>query len=80
LLDPGVLYLGYAEHGGPWVFLDADGRVPSRYWLIDPRGGQVLRSGERPPDRVPIDVDRYDPYILICSETTPAFVLTTRVE
>ena len=26
LLDPGVLYIGYAEHGGPWMFFDADGR------------------------------------------------------
>jgi hypothetical protein len=31
LLDPGVFYLGYAEHGGPWVFFDAEGRVPSKY-------------------------------------------------
>ena len=37
LLDPGVLYIGYAEHGGPWMFFDADGRVPSKCWLIDPR-------------------------------------------
>ena len=29
LLDPGVLYIGYAEHGGPWMFFDADDRVPS---------------------------------------------------
>ena len=45
LLDPGVLYIGYAEHGGPWMFFDADGRVPSKYWLIDPRTGAVLKSG-----------------------------------
>jgi Protein of unknown function (DUF4038)/Domain of unknown function (DUF5060) len=74
LLDPGVLYLGYAEHGGPWVFLDADGRVPSRYWLIDPRAGRVLKSGARPPDRVPIEYDRYEPTVLICAEAPPAFV------
>ena len=29
LLGPGILYLGYAEHGGPWMFFDADGRVPA---------------------------------------------------
>ncbi len=74
LLDPGVLYLGYAEHGGSWVFLDADGRVPSRYWLIDPKSGDVLKSGNRPPNGVPIEVERYDPAVLICAETTPAFV------
>ena len=28
LLDPGVLYIGYAEHGGPWVFLDAESGSP----------------------------------------------------
>jgi hypothetical protein len=74
LLDPGVLYIGYAEHGGPWMFFDADGRVPSKYWLIDPRSGAVLRSGQRPPNYVPIESDRYEPSILICAETTPAWV------
>ena len=74
LLDPGVLYVGYAEHGGPWVFLDADGRVPGKYWLIDPRTGRLLKAGRRPPDRVPIEVDGHDPTVLICAETTPAFL------
>ena len=58
-----------AEHGGPWMFFDADGRVPSKYWLIDPRTGRVLKSGER-PNYVPIEFDRYEPLILICMETT----------
>jgi Protein of unknown function (DUF4038) len=71
LLDPGVLYVGYAEHGGPWLFLDAQGRVPGRYWMIDPRTGEVIRSGDRPPDGVPIEADRPGPYVLICSDTTP---------
>jgi hypothetical protein len=74
LLVPGVCYLGYAEHGGSWIFLDAEGRVPSRYWLIDPRSGDVLMSGNRPPDGVPIGFDRYEPSVVICAETTPAFV------
>jgi hypothetical protein len=74
LLDPGVFYLGYAEHGGPWVFFDADGRVPSKYWMIDPRTGRVLRFGDRPPNYVAIDFDRYEPSILICAETTPRWV------
>jgi hypothetical protein len=75
LLDPRVLYIGYAEHGGPWTFFDADGRVPSKYWLIDPRTGTVLKSGERPPNYVPIEFDQYEPSLLICAETTPAWVL-----
>jgi hypothetical protein len=74
LLDPGVLYLGYAEHGGPWVFLDADGRVPSKYWLLDPRDGRLLKSGDRPSNRTPIPVDSHEPSVLICAESTPTFV------
>ena len=56
------------------MFFDADDRVPSKYWLIDPRTGRVLKSGERPPDYVPIESGGYEPSILICSETTPAWV------
>jgi hypothetical protein len=56
------------------MFFDAEGRVPSKYWLIDPRTGAVLQSGKRPPDYVPIECDRYEPSILICCETTPAWV------
>jgi hypothetical protein len=74
LLEPGVLYVGYAEHGGPWVFLDADGRVPSRYWLLDPRDGRLLKCGDRPPNGTPIPVDGYAPSVLICAEFTPTFV------
>ena len=75
LLDPGVFYLGYAEHGGPWMFMDAEGRVPSKYWVIDPRTGEVLASGDRPGDYVPIDYVSDDPSLLICAETTPAWVV-----
>jgi hypothetical protein len=77
LLDPGVLYVGYAEHGGPWSFLDGEGRVPSKYWLIDPRTGKVRREGDRPADRVPIDVDDHEPTVLVCAETTPSWVRTS---
>jgi hypothetical protein len=34
----------------------------------------VLKSGKRPPDYVAIDVDSYEPSILICAETPPAWV------
>jgi hypothetical protein len=56
------------------MFFDADGRVPSKYWLIDPRSGAVLKLGQRPPNYVPIESDRYEPSILICAETAPAWV------
>jgi len=36
--------------------------------------GAVLKSGKRPPDYVPIEFDRHEPSILICCETTPAWV------
>jgi Protein of unknown function (DUF4038) len=66
LLDPNVLYVGYAEHGGPWDFLDGEGRVPSRFWMIDPRIGAVLKSGNTPANGVPIENDRHEPSLLIC--------------
>jgi hypothetical protein len=72
LLDPTVLYIGYSEHGGSWTFLDGVGRIPSRYWMIDPRTGEVLQSGDTPPDRVPIHNDSEGPSVLICCETPPS--------
>jgi hypothetical protein len=72
LLDPGVLYIGYAEYGGSWTFLDAAGRVPSKYWLVDPTTGQLVDHGDRPGDRAGSIVDdSVGPRVLICSETTP---------
>ena len=57
--------------------LDGEGRVPSKYWLIDPRTGKVRRAGDRPADRVPIDVDDHEPTVLVCAETTPSWVRTS---
>lgn len=72
LLDPGILYIGYAEYGGSWTFLDAAGRVPSKYWLVDPTTGQLLDHGNRPGDHAgSIPDDSLAPRVLICSETTP---------
>jgi hypothetical protein len=34
----------------------------------------VLRSGDRPPNYMPIEFDRYEPSVLICAEETPAWV------
>jgi hypothetical protein len=42
--------------------------------MIDPRTGRVLKFGDRPPNYVAIDFDRYEPSILICAETTPRWV------
>jgi hypothetical protein len=66
LLNPGVFYLGYQEHGGPWVFLDSAGRVPEHYRLIDPRDGTIVDSGTRPPDGVPIPAEPGRPAVLLC--------------
>ncbi len=74
LLDPGVLYLGYAEHGGPWTFLDGAGRVPSRYWLVDPRSGRVTGAGDTPADGTPIEHPYDEPCVLLCLESEPAIV------
>ena len=78
LLDPGVLYLGYSEHGGPWRLLDGAGRVPSRYWLVDPRTGRVTGSGATPPDGVPIAHPDDEPGLLLCLEEEPAIVRRAR--
>ena len=74
LLDPGVLYLGYLENGGPVLFLDSEGRVPSRYWLVDPRDGSVVASGSCPGDGGTIADSGGAPRLLICSETVPPFI------
>ena len=77
LLDPGVLYVGYAEHGGPWLFLDGEGRLPSRCWVLDPRTGEVLHAGPTPPDGTPLDQPYDRPSVLICAEEEPAHVRRT---
>ena len=82
LLKTGELFIGYAEHGGRWAFLDADNRVPSPYWLLDPRTGEVLDSGERPLGRAmiedPSSAAEPAPRVLICAETEPPFVRAGR--
>ncbi len=58
--DPGSPLLGYAEHGGPWKFLDADGRVPYHYWVIDPTPRR-WSSLESPAQIRPIEANpRFD--------------------
>lgn len=76
LLDPGVLYVGYSEHGGPWSFLDSAGRVPSRYWIVDPLDGRVVDSGDTPPERVFLQQPFEQPRVMICVETEPMIART----
>ncbi len=71
LVDPGVLFVGYAEHGSRWDIRDPDGHVPRDYWLVDPRQGSVLRSGRLPPGGGVIEDDGTEPRVLLCSTTTP---------
>ena len=66
LLDPGLLYVGYLEHGGRTVFLDADGRVPWHYRLLDPRTGEVVAEGVRPGDGGVLEDPGGAPRVLIC--------------
>jgi hypothetical protein len=79
LLKSGELFVGYAEHGGRWVFLNADGRVPRPYWLFDPRTGDLLASGERPSGPAVIEdrssAEAAAPRVLICAEAPPPFVV-----
>jgi hypothetical protein len=71
LVDPGVLFIGYAEHGGRWDIRDADGHVPSPYWLLDPRTGSVVSSGRLEPGGGVIEDDSTESRLLICCETAP---------
>jgi hypothetical protein len=74
LLIPGKLFLCYAEHGGPWKFLDADGRIPDHYWLLDPTSAQVVGSGIRPHNYGMIPGEPEIPRILICADEIPPIV------
>jgi hypothetical protein len=71
LLAPGHFFLSYAEHGGSWNFLDADGRIPDRYWVIDPKTAEVVESGIRPGNYGMIPGEDEVPRVLICAEEAP---------
>lgn len=71
LLSPGKFFLSYAEHGGPWTFLDADGRIPDRYWIIDPRTAEVVDSGVTPGNYRTIPGEDEVPRVLICAHEPP---------
>ena len=74
LLAPGKFFLSYAEHGGPWHFLDADGRIGDRYWVIDPTTGVLVDSGTRPRNHGSIPGEPERPAILICADEPPPVV------
>jgi hypothetical protein len=71
LVDPGVLFIGYAEHGGRWDIRDAEGHVPAPYWLLDPRTGSVVATGRLERGGGVIEDDSTEPRLLICCETAP---------
>jgi hypothetical protein len=70
--DPrGPTDIGYAERGGRWDFRDAEGHVPSPYWLLDQRTGSVVATGRLERGGGVIEDDSTEPRLLICSETAP---------
>jgi hypothetical protein len=71
LVDPGVLFVGYAEHGSRWDIRDPNGHVPSDYWLIDPKDGSLVLSGRLPAGGGVIEDRSTDPRVLLCSTITP---------
>ena len=74
LIVEGEFFLCYAEHGGPWNFLDADGRIPGRYWIIDPTTASLVESGIRPPNFTSLPGPEEVPRILICADAAPPIV------
>jgi hypothetical protein len=74
LVDRGVLWIGYAEHGGRWDIRDPEGHVPADYWLFDPRTGSVLRTGRLPQEGGVVEDDSTDPRVLVCSTVPPPIV------
>ena len=70
--DPGVvLFIGHAEYGGHWDIRDPEHHVPSPYWLIDPKTGIVVASGELPEGGGMIPDATFEPGVLICSTVPP---------
>jgi Protein of unknown function (DUF4038)/Domain of unknown function (DUF5060) len=65
LCVPGLLYIGYAEHGGPLRIFDG-ANLPRHYRVIDPRTGAVLDEGKRedPADPVPAEYGAPLVYVL----------------
>jgi hypothetical protein len=51
LLLPDVLYIGYAESGGPLMLFGE--QVPRRYRVVDPRTNTILREGTRADEWIP---------------------------
>lgn len=64
LLDPGKLFIGYAQEGGPFLILGDE--VPLPYRVVDPRTGEVVRRGSRAGDREWIPDEGGAPRLYIC--------------
>jgi len=74
LIVEGEFFLCYAEHGGRWNVLDADGRIPDRYWIIDPTTADLVETGIRPRNFGGIPGPDGVPRILICANEAPPVV------
>ncbi|MFF3505501.1 DUF4038 domain-containing protein [Streptomyces sp. NPDC003247] len=70
LLNPGVLYISYGEHGGD---LEVNGKaetqtetIPRSYRVIDPRTGAVVGEGTRKSAADPIPDPGGEPRVYVC--------------
>lgn len=64
---PGVLYLCYAEEGGPLFITDPE-NVPLPYRVIDPRTGETVREGVRATAVAPVPDEGGAPRVYICHD------------
>ena len=60
----------YAEHGGRWTILDADGRVPDGTGSST-RTASLLDTGVRPGNNGIIYAEEEVPAVLICANEVP---------
>ena len=58
-------------NGGHWDIRDLEHHVPSPHWLIDPKTGIVVASGELPEGGGMIPDATFEPRVLICSTVPP---------
>jgi hypothetical protein len=64
---PGVLYLCYAEEGGP-LFITDPANVQLAYRVVDPRTGETVREGVRAGDGDPVPDEGGAPRVYICHD------------
>ncbi|MFJ9376510.1 DUF4038 domain-containing protein [Streptomyces sp. NPDC101455] len=64
---PGLLYLCYAEEGGPLFVTDPE-NVPLPYRVVDPRTGETVREGVRATAVEPVPDEGGAPRVYICHD------------